>query len=169
MLKQRVTLIASVAILGLASACRTVATKPAFPPQPEAVGETSALPQTPTPGQQRTPARQVHPNSATTALVEKARGEASSGNFVAAYATLERAQHIDPQNPLIFVQMGQVKLQEGNAVQAGNLGAKARQLASGDPASQSLAWRLIAESLKAQGKDPDAADAQRQADRLAPR
>jgi tetratricopeptide (TPR) repeat protein len=181
MLKERVTLPASVAVLGLLSACSIVGPKPNIPQQPAAVGqpgepgattgaapseEASALPSTPSPGEQRTPPRQAHLNPAATALVEKARSQASSGDFVAAYATLERAQHIDQQNPLVWVEMGEVKLAEGNPVQADNIGHKALQLASGDPASQAQAWRLIADSLKAQGKDPDAAEAQRHADAL---
>jgi Tfp pilus assembly protein PilF len=180
---KRISLTASAAVLGLISACSLHHPKPNFPTQ-EAVGapgapgaqtngapseDATALPSTPGPGEQHTPPRHWHMNPATTALVEKARGEASGGNFVAAYATLERAQHIDPQNPLVWVQMGQVKLQEGNAVQAFSLGKKALNLASGDPTSQGMAWRLIADSYRAQGKDPDAADAQRQADMLSPR
>jgi tetratricopeptide (TPR) repeat protein len=181
MLKERISLAASVAMLGLVSACSTIQPKPSFPPQPGQVGapgattsgapseEASALPTAPSGSEQRTPARTYRLNSATSALVEKSRSEAGAGDFPAAFATLERAQHIEPQNPLVWVEMGQVRLQQGNPGQADSIGRKALQLASGDPSAQAQAWRLIADSLKAQGKDPDAADAQRHADALSTR
>jgi Tfp pilus assembly protein PilF len=151
MLQERIALTACAAVLCLVSACRTA------PPKPAAV---QPLP----PAQQ--PPRQARLNPAATALVEKARVQAGRGDFVAADATLERAQHIDPRNPLVWVEMGQVRLAQGNPVQAENFGHKALLLASGDPAAQARARRLIADSLKAQGKDPAAADAQHHADAL---
>jgi tetratricopeptide (TPR) repeat protein len=179
MLNQRLSLTASVALMGLVSACSILGPRPSHP-QPGVVGgpgaqtgaapDEQASPTGPTgPGEQHAPPRQYHLSAATTALVTQSRQQASGGNYVAAFQILERAQRIEPENPLVWVEMGQVRLQEGNAPQAHSLGRKALQLASGDPAAQSQAWHLIADSLKAQGKDPEAAEAQRHADALAAR
>jgi len=144
----------------------TAAPETSGAPQEEAA---PALPVAPSVQEQHAPARQFHLSSASSALVAQSRSQASSGNYVAANATLERAQRIEPNNPLVWIEIGQVQLQEGNAVQAGNTGKKALQLASGDPGTQAQAWHLIADSLKAQGKDADAADAERHAEGLATR
>jgi hypothetical protein len=181
MLNQRLSLTASVALMSLVSACSILGPRQSHP-QPGVVGapgaqtgvapDEQASPSATAPGpggEQHAPPRQYHLGPATTALVAQSHQQASSGNYVAAFQILERAQRIEPENPLVWVEMGQVRLQEGNAPQAHSLGRKALQLASGDPAAQSQAWRLIADSLKAQGKDPEAADAQRHADALAAR
>jgi hypothetical protein len=48
------------------------------------------------------------------------------------------------------------------------MGHKALQLATGDPHTQSAAWHLIADSLKARGRNGEAAEAQHRADELTP-
>jgi tetratricopeptide (TPR) repeat protein len=183
MLKQRVSLIAAVVLFSLVSGCAIMKPKPDFGTQPQQQGQPEAptapqpsgapseeaLPAVPNGAEQHTPTRQFQLSPPARALVEQSRTQASGGNFVAAYATLERAQRIEPNNPLVWIEMGQVKLQEGNAVQADSMGHKALQLAAGDQAAQAQAWHLIADSLKSQGKDPDAANAERKAASLAPR
>lgn len=184
MLKQSLALAASLALLAL-SGCSLVQQGHGFEEQqqpeevPPADAQTPpgaapeeappALPAAPSVQEQHTPTRQYHLSSASSALVAQSRTQASGGNYVAANATLERAQRIEPNNPLVWIEIGQVQLQGGNSVQAANTGKKALQLASGDPATQAQAWRLIADSLKAQGKDADAADAERHAAGLAAR
>jgi uncharacterized protein HemY len=75
---------------------------------------------------------------------------------------------IEPDNPLLWVELGRVQLGEGNAAQADGMGRKALALATGDPAAQASAWRLIADSLRALGRNADALEADRRAGTLAP-
>jgi predicted Zn-dependent protease len=118
---------------------------------------------------QRPAPKQFHLGTAASALVAQSHQQATGGNFQAAGATLERALRIEPENPLLYIELGQVRMQEGNAPQANGFGHKALALATGDSQAQAQAWRLIADSLRAQGKDPEASDAERKADSLAPR
>ncbi|MGO9804265.1 MAG: tetratricopeptide repeat protein [Steroidobacteraceae bacterium] len=106
---------------------------------------------------------------AATALVGQAHTQAAGGEFAAAGATLERALRIEPDNPLLWVELGRLQLQQGNAGQADGMGRKALALASGDADAQAGAWTLIADSLRARGRNAEAADAERRAATLAPR
>ncbi len=54
-------------------------------------------------------------------------------------------------------------------MQADATGRKALTLATGDTSAQASAWRLIADALRARGRDIDAWDADRHAGSLAPR
>lgn len=132
-------------------------------------------PQTPQPGRptpeqpplgQRPPVRQFRLSAASSALVAQAHTQVKSGDSVAATATLERALRIEPSNPLLWIELGRLRLNEDNAEQADSMGRKALALATGDPNAQAAAWRLIAESLRARGKNGEAADAQKRADAL---
>lgn len=114
------------------------------------------------------PARQFRLGPAASALVAQAHAQAGGGEYAAAGATLERALRIEPDNPLLWVELGRVQLSEGNAGQAGSMGRKALALATGDPAAQASAWRLIADSLHAQGRTPEALEAEQHAASLAP-
>jgi uncharacterized protein HemY len=101
---------------------------------------------------------------ASSALVTQAHAQAKSGDSIAASATLERALRIEPDNPLLWIELGRLRLNENNAAQADSMGRKALALATGDPAAQAGAWRLIAESLRAQGRNQEASEAQERAD-----
>lgn len=114
------------------------------------------------------PARQFHLGPAASALVGQARAQAGAGEYGAAGVTLERALRIEPDNPLLWVELGRVQMGEGNAAQADSMGRKALALATGDPSAQALAWRLIADSLHARGRTADALDAEQRAASLAP-
>ena len=114
------------------------------------------------------PARQFRLGPAASALVAQSHAQAGTGEYVAAGATLERALRIEPDNPLLWVELGRVQLSQGNAGQAGSMGRKALALATGDPAVQASAWRLIADSLHAQGRTPEALAAEQHAASLAP-
>jgi hypothetical protein len=113
--------------------------------------------------------RQFRLGPATTALVAQAHRQASGGDYGQADATLERAVRIEPDNPLVWTELGRVRLGESNPVQADALGHKALTLATGDPAAQASAWRLIADSARARGRTVDAYDADRRAQELSPR
>ena len=69
----------------------------------------------------------------------------------------------------LWIELGQVRQAEGNFVQAENLARKGLSLATGDPRTQSSAWRLIAEALRARGRAPEASEAEARANELATR
>ena len=75
---------------------------------------------------------------------------------------------IEPDNPLVWIELGRVRLAENNPAQADAMGRKALALATGDPAAQSSAWHLIADALRSRGDNCGAAEADRRAESLAP-
>jgi|SRR5579863_2303362 len=125
----------------------------------------------PAPPEQPSPPapRQFHLGTASRALVAQAYAQAKGGDFGQASATIERALRIEPENALLWIELGRMRLGAADAEQADGMGRKALSLASGDPAAQASAWRLIADSLQARGRTSQAADAARRADGLAPR
>ena len=131
-------------------------------------GPGSAQPAPGTPAGPNAPVpRQFHLGSAASALVTQAHRQAAGGDYGQAAATLERALRIEPDNPLVWIELGRVRLAENNGLQADAMGHKALALATGDPAAQSAAWRLIADSLRMQGRNAEAAEADRHAAGLA--
>ena len=139
---------------------------------PSGTGQPEPIPGEVPPGAaERPPAqgpRQFHLGPAATALVNQAHKQAGGGDFGQAAATLERALRIEPDNPLLWIELGRVRLSESNFAQADSMGHKAVALATGDPGAQAAAWRLIAESLRARGRDPEAAEADQRANALSP-
>ena len=85
------------------------------------------------------------------------------GEYPAAIATLERALRIEPDNPLVWLELGQVHLSARNPTQAESMGRKAVALATGNTGVQSTAWRMIGDALRARGKDIEASDAYQRA------
>jgi tetratricopeptide (TPR) repeat protein len=129
----------------------------------------SAQPSAPAPGRPSAPApRQFRLGPAASALVAQAHRQAASGDYGQAAATLERAVRIEPDDPLVWIELGRVRLGESNAPQAAALGRKALTLATGDPSAQASAWHLIADSARARGDNAGAVDAERRAQDLAP-
>lgn len=138
---------------------------------PGATPPGSAQPAPPgTPGErpQGPPTRQYRLGPAASALVAQAHTQANGGEFGAAAATLERALRIEPDNPLLWVELGRLQLQQNNAAQADGMGRKALTLAAGDPDAQASAWRLIADSLRSLGRNGEAAEADSHASTLSP-
>ncbi|HWW79713.1 MAG TPA: hypothetical protein VNY82_08950, partial [Steroidobacteraceae bacterium] len=128
-------------------------TTPAQPgtAQPEPGTPTPAVPEPPRP-----PPKQFKLSPATAALVAQAHKQATGGDYAPAAATVERALRIEPENPLLWIELGQIRLGEGNAAQADSLGHKALALATGDVQAQASAWRLIADSLRARQRNQEA-------------
>jgi tetratricopeptide (TPR) repeat protein len=161
------------------AACTTVnpytppatASKPAPPAEPTGSGVEvqPAPPMTQVePPQPLPPAntRSYSLNAASRALVNQAETQRKTKHFMQAAATLERALRIEPNNPLLWLAYGELRMDEGNYPQAENMGRKAVTSASGDPRTQSNAWRLIAESLKARDKNNEAQQAYSRANAL---
>jgi tetratricopeptide (TPR) repeat protein len=145
---------------------------PTLPPQPQPTPPTEEPLPPPEPVEEPPappPPREYQLSSATRSLVSQARTQAAAGNFAVAAGSIERALRIEPNNPLLWIELGRVRQAEGNYAQAENMGRKALSLATGDPRTQSSAWRLIAEALRARGKAPEAQEAEARADALAPR
>jgi hypothetical protein len=112
--------------------------------------------------------RQFHLGAAATALVAQAHRQAAGGDPQLAISSIERALRIEPDNPLLWIELGEIHESAGHFDQAAGMGHKALQLATGDAHAQSASWHLIAESLKARNRNGEAAEAQRRADELSP-
>ena len=136
------------------------------PGQPPTAG--AAVPEAPQPPP-GPPPRQFTLGPASSALVAQAHRQSGGGDFGQAAATVERALRIEPDNPLLWIELGRVRLGENNAAQADAMGRKALALGTGDPQAQSSAWHLIADSLRARGRNQEAVDAERRALGLTPR
>jgi hypothetical protein len=96
---------------------------------------------------------------ASTALVSQAQSQRKRGDFPGATVSIERAMRIEPNNPLLWIEMGRLRMDQANFPQAESMGRKALSMSVGDDRTQSLAWQLIADSFKARGKNPQAQDA----------
>jgi tetratricopeptide (TPR) repeat protein len=103
--------------------------------------------------------------AAAAALVRQARAQSAVGDFALAAATLERALRIEPDHPRLWLELGDVRQAQHNFTQAEVMGRKALAAAD-DHATQALAWRVIAASLKSQGHEREAAQALANARRL---
>ncbi|MGH8227913.1 MAG: tetratricopeptide repeat protein [Steroidobacteraceae bacterium] len=134
------------------------------PPAPAQPTPPPAPPQPPSPAPQ--PPHQFSLGAAAAALVALARREAANGNPQLAQSTVERALRIEPQNPLLWIMLGEAHQGEGQYQLAGSMGRKALQLAAGDTRTEARAWRLIGDSLRAQGDNRRANDAYSHADQL---
>jgi Tfp pilus assembly protein PilF len=150
--------------------------KPAPPPQqqpppPEAPPEQTQPGEPPTTVPEPTPppapvVREPTLGAASRALVSQAQTQMATKNYVVAASSIERALRIEPDNPLLWIELGKVRFAEGNYVQAENMARKAVSMSVNAPRAQSSAWRLIADSYRARGKNIEAQEAQSRADSL---
>ena len=178
---QRGALLALLLILG---ACTTPPYRPSEPvvakpvprpsqpaPAPSVETQPAAPPEAPPTPQPLPPptTRTYTLNAASRALVNQAHSQLAAKNIPMAATTIERALRIEPNNPLLWLEYGQVRMTEANYAQAESMGRKALALASGDPRTQASAWRLISESLAAQNKTTEAKQAEMRANSLSPR
>jgi tetratricopeptide (TPR) repeat protein len=127
--------------------------EPAAPPAPAVPAPPPRPPQ---------PPRENHLSPATRSLVTQAHTLLAHGDIDGASATLDRALRIEPSNPLLWVEIGRLRLAENNAHQAEVCGRKALALASGDRSAQAQAGRLLADALRAQQRNPEAVEIERQ-------
>lgn len=109
------------------------------------------------------PTRQYALGAAAGSLVTQARGQLARGEHAVAAATLERAMRIEPDHPLLWIELARVRQAQGNPAQAEAMGRTALSLASGDARVEAAAWRVIAESLAARGRNAEAREAERRA------
>jgi tetratricopeptide (TPR) repeat protein len=161
------------ALTRLAAACAVALLLggcPAPSMRPEAPGNSASGPQ---PGSSASPASPSVPPSvppprenrlspATSSLVTQARALVSRGDLDGASSTLDRALRIEPNNPLVWIELGRLRLAESDAHQAEGCGRKALALASGDRGTQAQAGRLLADALRAQRRNQEAIEIERQ-------
>jgi tetratricopeptide (TPR) repeat protein len=176
-------LIGLVAAASLLTGCQSLFGPPVSSPPPRSPqsGSAQPSPQTPTPPGQTpspvppppqapaTPPREFHLSAASSALVKQGRTQSLKGEYPAAIATLERALRIEPDNPLVWLELGQVHLSAKNPTQAESMARKAIALATGNAGVQANGWRLIGDAYRARGRDLDATEAYQKANAVSPR
>jgi tetratricopeptide (TPR) repeat protein len=136
-------------------------------PPPASPAASAPLPTTPSPATPapRAPAQPPRENTlspATRSLVTQAKTLTAHGDFDGASSTLDRALRIEPNNPLLWIERGRLRLAESDAHQAEGCGRKALALASGDANAQRQAGRLLADALRAQQRNQEAHDIESQ-------
>lgn len=95
-------------------------------------------------------------STASQSLLEQSRDQWRSGDSIQAAATLERALRIDPGQPGLWLELGNLRLAEGDYVQAEMLGRKALTLAGNNEVTRSASLRLMADALRGQGRNEEA-------------
>lgn len=112
-----------------------------------------------TPAAQRGSADSGEPGSATSptmsaasqSLLQQSRSQQRAGDYPQAAATLERALRVDPSQPVLWLELGRVRLREGQFAQAEQLGRKVLSISGGNLAIESDALDLISRARRAQG------------------
>ncbi|HUQ51711.1 MAG TPA: tetratricopeptide repeat protein [Gammaproteobacteria bacterium] len=82
-------------------------------------------------------------SGASGALLEQSRAQRAAGSLPAARASLERALRLDPNSPVLWLELGELELQVGNNAQAATLARKAMTLAGRDTRITARAERLL--------------------------
>ncbi|MDP8983705.1 MAG: tetratricopeptide repeat protein [Pseudomonadota bacterium] len=157
-------LAAAVLLTGCPAPSRRPELAPPPPPPPPQNPQAAPQPPPPTAPAPRPapPPRENRLSPATRSLVMQARALLSRGELDGASSTLDRALRIEPNNPLVWVELGRLRLAEGDAHQAEGCGRKALALASGDRGAQAQAGRLLADALRIQRRNQEAVEIERQ-------
>jgi tetratricopeptide (TPR) repeat protein len=153
---------ALLACCALGAACTSVGVAPSRPapptsPRPTAPAESPAPPATPLPPSAQPPRAEPPPprggvtptrptsdaSGASGALLEQSRAQRAAGSLPAARASLERALRLEPNNPVLWLELGELELQTGNNAQAATMARKAQTLAGRDGRLAARAERLL--------------------------
>jgi tetratricopeptide (TPR) repeat protein len=151
----------------LLGGCRSPPTRPdlsgnpATEPRPASSPSPSSAP--PPPQRAPPPPRENHLSAASGSLVMQARALIAHGDLDGASSTLDRALRIEPNNPLLWVERGRLRLAESDSHQAESCARKALVLASGDRSAQAQAGRLLADALRAQRRNQEASEVESRA------
>lgn len=144
---KRLTLVLAVA--GLLAAC-TIAPVPLTgpgppPPAPNASAASAASAQADAgAGAGATaPAESDTVSAATRALLTQSQTERAAGNLGGAAATVERGLTIAPDEALLWVELAEIRMAQGDAVLAQEMARKALTLTSPNSAEAARARRLI--------------------------
>lgn len=141
---------------------------PSAPQSSNPANSEPAPPQTPEPPVAPV-TREYKLGSASKALVAQAQTQSASGNYAVATGTIERALRIEPENPLLWIEMAKIRVAENNYPQAENLARKALSRSTGDARTQSAAWKVIADSFRGRNRVQEAAEADGRAATLSTR
>ncbi|MEG0858206.1 MAG: tetratricopeptide repeat protein [Pseudomonas sp.] len=100
----------------------------------------------------------AHSNNASTTLIETASQQYADGQLDQAAATLERALHIQPNNPATLHYLGVLRLQQGEYQQAETLAARSNLRVGRNVQLRNRNMQLIQAAQQAQvsGKPPHA-------------
>jgi tetratricopeptide (TPR) repeat protein len=128
-------------------------------PEPGVQTQSAIVPEPAAPAEPLPPPVRKSYGAATKALVTQSQSQLNAGNTALAAATIERALRIEPDNPSLWIELANIRHQEGNDAQAENVARKALAMATGDGKTQAAAWRVIAESYRARGRNPEAREA----------
>lgn len=164
-------------LLAAVAGCTTPPFKSESPSRttPSTAGRGPTIPQVPAPGSSTEPVIEAPPpaplpkerpkvapatlSPASRALVTQAQSQRQKGDLPGATISLERALRIEPRNPLLWIEMGRLRMDQRNYAQADAMGRKALSMSIGDGRTQSQAWLLIADALRARGRVPEAQEA----------
>jgi tetratricopeptide (TPR) repeat protein len=117
---------------------------PGTPPAPRAPAPASAPDAARAPNAEVAPRRsRPVPNSASASLLAQSRSEQAAGRYPQAAAAVERALGIEPNNPLLWLELGEIRLAEGNTTQAQAMARKALTLSAGDRGVEARAASLL--------------------------
>ncbi|MGY3175129.1 tetratricopeptide (TPR) repeat protein [Pseudomonas sp. TE12234] len=93
-------------------------------------------------------------NSASTTLIETASRQYGNGQLDQAAATLERALHIQPNNPATLHYLGVLRLQQGQYQQAETLAARSNMRVGRNIELRNRNFQLIQAAQQAQSSSP---------------
>jgi len=93
---------------------------------------------------------QARSNNASTVLIETASQQYADGHLDQAAATLERALHIQPNNPATLHYLGVLRLQQGQYQQAETLAVRSNLRAGANHALHNRNLQLMEAARKAQ-------------------
>ncbi len=143
----------------------------ARPPEPAKQNDKSTSPaatespNTPLPPTPAISTRHYQLSPATTALLAQAHAASLKGDNTSASSTLERAVHIEPLNPLVWIEMAKIKLAMRDFTQAESVSKKAIALSEGDQRTSNEAWKTLALALKGLNRGAEAAAAEARSNR----
>lgn len=98
-------------------------------------------------------------NRAVVALLNRAETDSAAGQREAAGASLERALRIEPRNPWLWLELAQVRLNQGQYAQAITLARKSNSFARKQLRVQAESWQVIGKARVAQGDSAGAEQA----------
>jgi len=99
-------------------------------------------------GTDATTAQQGGADAASQTLLAQSRDAVAAGNYGQARASIERALRIEPNDPRLWVELGEIELASGNPAQAVAMAQKALSLGSPDPALDARARQLLRDAAR---------------------
>ena len=138
--------------------------RPGAPPVPSSQLPLPPLEQPPPAEPSPSPpaSRSYRLGAAAQSLVTQAHAQIGRGELPGASTTLDRALRIEPQNPLLWIELARLRLSEGDPRQAEGCGRKALALGAADPVVRQQAGRILADALRAQHRDREARELEAQ-------